>query len=494
MIRHTFGRLVLLAGLLAATCSALAQAGVPLWTNRYNGPDDRDDWARAVAVDKAGQIYVTGATRSAGQLVTQTIKYDSNGLPLWTNHFGEIAGVGYDIALGRGGQGVYVLSASFLSQIQYSLIAYSPDGAALWTNRYSIPNIHGALFLPAGIASDVSSGNVYLTETTEIFSGDIFTIAYSHAGTPLWTNFFSSSPQGLSDKPAAIGVGSNGNIHVGGTSAGNWVTLAYTPGGDALWTNWFGGEMNNYDRLTDLAVVNNGDVVFSGTIDDDDRVAMVRYSSTGVPMWTNIFEEPNGVGSPPRVVAANSGNVHVAWTWDEAFATIACASNGTPIWTNYFFDSDGIAGQQSSLIADSDGNVYACLTTSSEIDWMTIAYSASGETLWTNRSDGFKESGDDNANGIAVSDKGEVYVVGNSDGPNDGRDWAVIKYAGIKPSPIELRIQQQGNKVITSWPDSRFALQAAPTLAGTFTNILGATSPYTNVVTGTQQFFRLVVP
>jgi len=36
-----------------------------------------------------------------------------------------------------------------------------------------------------------------------------------------------------------------------------------------------------------------------------------------------------------------------------------------------------------------------------------------------------------------------------------------------------------------------FHLQSAPALTGPFTNILGATSPYTNITTSAQQFFRL---
>jgi hypothetical protein len=34
-------------------------------------------------------------------------------------------------------------------------------------------------------------------------------------------------------------------------------------------------------------------------------------------------------------------------------------------------------------------------------------------------------------------------------------------------------------------------LQSAPVISGTFTNLPGATSPYTNAITGSQQYFRL---
>jgi uncharacterized repeat protein (TIGR03803 family) len=59
---------------------------------------------------------------------------------------------------------------------------------------------------------------------------------------------------------------------------------------------------------------------------------------------------------------------------------------------------------------------------------------------------------------------------------------------------IPLNIQLKGASVVLSWndPNSAFSLQSAPTMMGQFTNIPGATSPYTNGSTGAQQFFRLI--
>jgi uncharacterized repeat protein (TIGR03803 family) len=57
--------------------------------------------------------------------------------------------------------------------------------------------------------------------------------------------------------------------------------------------------------------------------------------------------------------------------------------------------------------------------------------------------------------------------------------------------PIPLFFQSTGNAIILSWDDPTFALQTAHVVTGTYTNILGATSPYTNAITGPQQFFRL---
>ena len=49
-----------------------------------------------------------------------------------------------------------------------------------------------------------------------------------------------------------------------------------------------------------------------------------------------------------------------------------------------------------------------------------------------------------------------------------------------------------GDAVVLSWSDPSFALQAAPSATGTYTNIAGATSPHTNAIAGPQQFFRLM--
>jgi hypothetical protein len=44
---------------------------------------------------------------------------------------------------------------------------------------------------------------------------------------------------------------------------------------------------------------------------------------------------------------------------------------------------------------------------------------------------------------------------------------------------------------VLSWTNTGFNLQSAAAITSTFTNIPGATSPYTNASVLAQQFFRL---
>jgi Immunoglobulin I-set domain len=58
-------------------------------------------------------------------------------------------------------------------------------------------------------------------------------------------------------------------------------------------------------------------------------------------------------------------------------------------------------------------------------------------------------------------------------------------------SPIPLQIQLAGTNAVLTWSNPSFALQGAATANGAYTNIPGATSPYTNPANGPAKYFRL---
>ena len=57
-----------------------------------------------------------------------------------------------------------------------------------------------------------------------------------------------------------------------------------------------------------------------------------------------------------------------------------------------------------------------------------------------------------------------------------------------------LSIVHSSGAVVLSWSISTFSLQAAPTVNGVYTDVTGATSPYTNAISSPQTFFRLFKP
>ncbi len=58
-------------------------------------------------------------------------------------------------------------------------------------------------------------------------------------------------------------------------------------------------------------------------------------------------------------------------------------------------------------------------------------------------------------------------------------------------APIPLVLQRVGTNVVLSWSDSSFALQGSSAVNAGYTNVTGATSPFTNPISGPRGFFRL---
>jgi hypothetical protein len=62
------------------------------------------------------------------------------------------------------------------------------------------------------------------------------------------------------------------------------------------------------------------------------------------------------------------------------------------------------------------------------------------------------------------------------------------------PTPENLQVTRIDGNIVLSWNNPSFFLATAPALNGTFNKINGATSPYTNAISGTQSYFRLTYP
>ena len=476
----------------------MAQPGAALWTNRYreSGVFER---SIAVGADNGGNIFVAGHSGYYG--VNQhytTIKYSPSGLPLWTNHYygREYPWYDFPTALAVDSDGNVIVtgySAKSGGQYDYATIKYSGAGLPLWTNRYDGPGRHDDR--ATAITIDASS-NIIVTgysprRSFSPYNNDFATIKYSSAGTPLWTNRYDGPGNG-DDEAKSVAVDANGNVFVTGYSSGdggNFALIKYASAGLPLWTNRSGAW-----GARDVAVDTNGHAFLTGGVwnGTNSDYATIAYSSAGATLWTNYYNGPgNGTDGGMAMAVSGTGNVIVTGYSDSSgdngdFATIAYANTGVPLWTNHY---DGSRDDLPYAMAlDVSGNVFVAglsYNAGGAVDMASVAYSSVGVPLWTN----LYSSGV--ANDIAVDSAGNVCVTGESEG-EFGREFITIKYSRISSiAPIPLTIQKAGNQLVLSWTNPVFNLQSAPAAHGDYTNILGATSPYTNFFSGDQQYFQL---
>jgi hypothetical protein len=396
---------------------ACSSAGTPLWTNYYAGPAYWD-FDRAVEVGTNGNVYVTGYSTEPGRTVpidSATIAYSSAGEQLWINHIAAFGSpqmavdINGNVAVACSGQG-------------WLTTKYTSEGSLLWSSPYEYPADSSDWL--TGLEVD-ATGNVYVSGWSQFGPGGLsivcLTIKYSSAGMPLWTNRY----QGISigRDGGAVAVDGSGKLYVTGSVANgvhnDYATIAYSSEMVPLWTNRYDGPGNGEDKAYAIALDAAGNVLVTGTSVGrgtfDYRTAVtIKYSSTGVPLWTNRF---NG-------------------------------SAGFEDYLNYpddFFAVDGSGNAFVTRISTGDGNV-------------TIAYSSAGVPLWTNKFDGVPSS-------LALDATGNVYVAGVYVGV--GGFVSLVKYAAVGPS---LSISRIGGQVRIAWATSAsgWALRRAAAAAGPY--------------------------
>jgi hypothetical protein len=275
-------------------------------------------------------------------------------------------------------------------------------------------------------------------------------------------------------------------------------TIKYSPVGTALWTKNYNP---GYGSGKALAVDGSGNVFVTGSVDNPaggSDIATLKYSSAGTLEWTNHYNGPGISGDRPAALAltGNGEPIITGVGWNGSayeYITIKYSNSGVTLWTNRcgpvpqtFYGSMG-----PFIKVDASGNVFFAGTSGTTYgteNWLTIKHSPAGLPLWTNRYAG-PAVGSDLLTGLAVESNGNAFVTGSSwNGAKD--DYVTIKYAAEVVQPA-LNIQRLGKNVVLSWTNAAFGLQSAPAITGTFTNVPVATSPYTNPISGGQRFFWL---
>ncbi|MDF7811593.1 T9SS type A sorting domain-containing protein [Hymenobacter sp. YC55] len=416
------------------------------WLARYNWAENSYDKVTATATDSAGNVYVTGYAFRSTSYTYVTIKYDGgSGRQLWEAVYsGFNDRVPTSLAVDRDGN-VVVTGSSYGSTLyDYLTVKYSARGQQLWEARYNGPDNQDDL--ASSVAVD-AAGNVVVTGTSYQGSNryDYATVRYSASGQLLWQAQYNGATSG-DDLPTSVAVDATGHVYVTGTTytstQSDYATLKYdATTGQLQWAAFYNAPANSYDLVRDLAVDATGHVTVTGTSDNGRSYdyATVRYASSGQQEWVQHFEgAAGGYDEATALTLDAAGNVVVTGyaettrgNWDYVTYKYA-AGSGQPLWQAQYNGPDGGYEEARDVAIDGEGNVAVTgrsFTGRGQSEYATVLYSTAGQVRWTSRYHG-PAPGDEAPTHLTLDGLGNVVVVGDAAGrsPNDF-DYAVGKYA-----------------------------------------------------------------
>lgn len=435
--------------------------GSLVWRMRYDRSGFKDD-AAAMAIDTAGNIFVTGRSSNGTDDDFVTMKLNgATGAHMWVPVRIYSGGNGDDrataIALDSGGNPVVVGRYDNGSNDDYRILKYSSAGTLQWSHGWAgcCGNDRAV-----AVAIDQTTNDVYVTgesdgSLTADVDYDIATIKYNASGSLQWGGARIWSGAALNDDvPSDIAVDAFGNIIICGKTDADpdpshsnydWVTLKYDASGIAQYSKIKNGSRNDDDEAASLVVDAPGNAIVAGYINNTSTqkdASRMMYDAIGNPAQEKHY---NGEGdfneSSHAMVQDAAGNTYIGgYSYTETdnkniFAAKIDAS-GNMVDTFFYNGNKDDDDELAAIANDGNGNIYACgytKGTGEKSNFILIKFGFQpyplADTVWTRTYNYISQS--DKAVSLAADPTG-IYVTGSSDAdPNDtlaNDDIVTIKY------------------------------------------------------------------
>jgi hypothetical protein len=366
--------------LLLSISTSICQVQNWLWAKSFNG--DKDDYAKSIASDNLGNVYITGFFESdsiiLGNIILHNYYHTAKIFVCKLNSYGNV---------------IWARSSATSGATDYG-ISITTDSDA---NIYIVGQFFGQyiIFDIDTLRNNDTSGN----------TADIFISKFDSTGNVIWVKSFG----GTNDEGGSgITLDKLGNIYVTGCFKSNIIKY-----GNISITN-----LNNGFEIFLVKYNSDGDIIWAKnsigtdhyvngiTIDSHRNVYIAGGYWSGNITFGNFILAGNTHGGVNSFIAKydSSGNVIWAKKVDNSYCWSITADNTTNIFiTGHFGGWRGTPSVFDNIILTSrdttGGNIFIA------------KYDSSGNVIWAIEA-GANHSSEKGVNSITLDSLGNVYIVG----------------------------------------------------------------------------------
>jgi len=360
------------------------------WAARYRGATNGDNYAEVLRLDSDGNCYVTGSSVTNDVQSTReiaTVKYDPEGHQLWVSRVGtRPENFPQALALDQLGNAYATGHAGGNNLGSWLTIKINSVGEVQWAQEYIGPTYQAAGY---AVVPD-KAGNVFVTGTvpSSNFIGDMMTLKYGPDGTLLWSRSYDTPGEPLSSETGyVLAMDAADNLCVAGGGNPGFITLKYNNGGTQLWQSVLPSQFSSWDAQF-IAVDGASNLIIGGFApvrSDAMEWGLAKYSPGGSNQWSRLVHFVPGY-------------------YDDLIAGLAV-------------DADGGIYVTGTAVTNSLGN--SCI--------VTEKFAPDGTPVWrmAYRDPAMPKA---TACGLGLDAAGNVFVAGTVTTPTTNAEYIVIKY------------------------------------------------------------------